>query len=290
MARGTNSNPCTTDPSGAPMRRFVVLTLGVGLVVGGCQFQRLTASEAREALEESSLAQQASALTSASVEVSTNFTIGDAVENAAEEVRSFVQSQLPCAGITLSGATLSIVYGENPGSCTFNGHHFSGSHTITVVRNEMGEVLVQHVWDGFSNGVLEIDGHADVTWDFDDRQRRVEHEVTWTRLSDGRMGVGSGSRAQSPLAGGLAEGIQIDGERAWEGDAGRWSLDIDGVQMRWQDPVPQAGRYQLDTPFDKSLTVSFKRRDATSISVTVEGPRRSFTFHVNQLGLVSSED
>jgi hypothetical protein len=37
------------------------------------------------------------------------------------------------------------------------------------------------------------------------------------------------------------------------------------------------------TPDDKTLSLSFSRRDADTIAVTVEGPKRSFTFDVSKL-------
>ncbi|MDD9945049.1 MAG: hypothetical protein OXU20_28660 [Myxococcales bacterium] len=272
--------------------RFTHRTVAIALAVlsSGCQLQRLTASEARDALEETQIAQQAAALTSASVEVTTDFTIGSAVESAAGEIRSFVANQLPCAEIAVERATITIGYGKRSGDCRFNGHTFAGTHSVEVARNEMGDVLVQHTWDGFNNGVLRLDGTADVTWDAADRERRIDHELTWTRLRDGRMGVGSGARVQEPLAGGLIEGIRVDGTRAWEGDAGHWELDIEGIQMRWVDPVPQAGRYQLETPFDKTVGLVFTRVDEDTIAVTVEGPRRSFSYNVNALGQISASE
>ena len=52
--------------------------------------------------------------------------------------------------------------------------------------------------------------------------------------------------------------------------------------MRWDDPVPQAGRYTLATPFDKMLALDFARVDSDTIQVTVSGPRRSFSFDVSK--------
>ena len=94
----------------------------------------------------------------------------------------------------------------------------------------------------------------------------------------GRTGVGRGDRVQTALEGGIVVGLQEDGERSWEGARGTWSLDIDAVEVRWVDPVPQAGVLQLDTPFDKTLTMSFSRVAPARIEVSVEGPRRSFDF------------
>ena len=87
-------------------------------------------------------------------------------------------------------------------------------------------------------------------------------------------GVGEGDRVQKPLAGGIAEGFMVDGSRSWTGHMGRtWDLAIDSVEMRWADPVPQAGSYTLESPEGKTLSLSFSRIDSDSIEVTVTGPR-----------------
>ena len=271
-------------------KRWGRIACGAALsMVTGCQ-AGFTAREAREAVEESTVSAQASALMASSVEISTDFTIGEAVQNAAMQIRDTVAANLPCAEITLEDAMLTIEYGAYPEeNCVHNGRTLSGTHSIHVAANEELEVLVEHTWDQLENGVVSVSGQADVTWSLEDRTRHVQHELTWTRLRDGRMGVGSGDRLQAALDGKLAEGITVDGERAWEGESGRWSLDIDGIEARWRDPVPQAGSYTLDTPFDKSLTLRFERVDEDSIAVTAEGPRRSFDFTVNSLGVIRGD-
>jgi hypothetical protein len=249
----------------------------------------MTRGEAQEAVEESSIESQASALTTSSIEISTNFTIGQAVQDAAAELRTFIESQLPCAAITLNDATLTVEYGAKPGTCTYRGQTFSGTHSVTVSRNEEEQVLVAHKWTDFSNGKVKVNGTANVTWDFDDQYRHVEHELTWTRLSDGRTGTGTGDRTQKPLPEGLRVGIQVDGNRTWTGSRGRWDLAIEGVQMRWQDPVPQAGKYRLASPKGRSLELSFKRIDEDTIEVTLSSGDRSFKFNVNSLGGVAAQ-
>ncbi|MEN9579166.1 MAG: hypothetical protein RJA70_2175 [Pseudomonadota bacterium] len=246
-----------------------------------------TKEEAAEAMEEIKFSSQSEALTTNSVEISTNFTLGGAVEKATAELKDFVKSQLPCAEVTLerndvtqSDTTLVIEYGKNPGTCTYRGHTFSGTHTISIARNEADDVLVDHVWDELSNGEVSLTGSASVEWSRSDKTRHVTHTATWTRLSDGRTGEGSGDRLQRALDGGIAEGFSVTGSRSWKGKSGQWDLDIDEVEMRWRDPVPQAGKYTLDTPFDKQLSVSFNRQSETAIQVTIEGPRRSFDFTV----------
>ncbi len=272
----------------------VVGALGVlSLGLSGCMRDKsddeqvMTRSEALEAVDESSIASQAADLTSASIEISTNFTIGSAVANAAEELRAFIATQLPCADVQLTNATLHVTYGAKPGNCIYHGNTFSGETEVTVSRNDDGGVEVDHTWTGFSNGKLKVDGTAKVTWSKAEASRRVEHSLTWTRLADGRTGTGTGDRTQKALDGGIAVGFREDGSRAWEGPKGRWDLGIAGVEMRWADPVPQAGTYTLTTPNDKSLTLSYARVDADTIKVTVASGGRSFSFDVNALGVAT---
>jgi len=263
-----------------------VLALPV-LVLTGCPREKeepLTLGEASAALEQARDAGQAEGLTAASVDVSTHFTIGKAVKDGAAELRTFIASQLPCAEITLEDATLTVEYGAQPGSCAYRGHTFKGTHIMQVERNEDAQVLVHHEWRDFSNGVVSLDGAADVTWNGVDKTRRVQHESHWTNLKSGRTGTGKGDRVQSLLAGGIGEGIQVDGERTWDGDKGHWDLAISGVQMRWTDPVPQAGSYTLTTPFDKTLSMAFSRSNDSTIKVTVTGPKHEFSFNVSRAG------
>jgi hypothetical protein len=188
-------------------------------------------------------------------------------------------SQLPCAEVSLEDRTLSIEYGAN-GDCDFNGQTYSGLHTITLESIDAGEAVVMHSWDELSNQTVQVSGEATVTWDIEDPSRRVEHELTWTRLSDDQTFVGTGDRRQTPLDEGLQVGFGVDGTRAWDADSGRWDLSINGVEMRWVDPVPQAGSYSLNTPFDKQLSVGFERLDEDTITVTVSSGARSFDFDV----------
>ena len=279
--------PTATKPT--MKRALSLLALPVVLSLSACPKEReLTSAEAQESLEQASASSQAESLAAASVDISTNFTIGGALENAAGELKAFVNSQLPCADVTLEGATLTVEYGVNPGTCLYRGHTFSGTSAITVSKNAMNEVVVDHVWTELSNGVVKLDGTAHVTWNFSDQTRHVLHDVTWTQLASGRTGKGTGDRTQKPLSGGIAEGIQIDGSRSWTGARGGWDLAVDGVQMRWADPVPQAGSYSLSTPLDKNVTMSFSRVDGDTIKVTVAGPKRDFSFTVSKAGAIAS--
>ena len=164
---------------------------------------------------------------------------------------------------------MTIDYGVTGTGCSYHGKTYTGSHSVTVSRTAEDDVLVQHAWSGISNGVVEVSGTADVTWGVGEATRHVVHDLTWTRLSDGRTGRGT-----------------VEGDRRWEGDAGTWDLAIDGVEWRWVDPVPQTGSYELTTPNGKQLTLGFARIDEDTIRVTVEGARRTFEFDVTRLGAV----
>ena len=271
------------------MRTILNVTLSTALatVLTGCPIEKsdgaMTQAEARDAMDESAIESQASALTTNSVEISTNFTIGKAVADAAKELKTFIETQLPCADITLVDATLTVNYGAKPGSCTYHGHQFTGKQVTKVEQND-DEIIVDHTWTDLSNGIVKVSGTAHVTWNFDDKTRHVEHDLTWTRIADGRTGRGQGDRTQRPLAGGVSEGIQEDGSRSWTGARGKWDLTIQGVQMRWADPVPQSGTYRLASPKGRSLELSFSRVDGDTIAVTIKSDKASFTFNVNSLG------
>jgi hypothetical protein len=241
----------------------------------------LTREDAREALDEIQISSQAQALTSSAVEIGTSFSIGEGAQRAAEGLRDFVVAELPCAEVALGSGQVSVEYGARGDDCTYNGQHYRGEHVINVSSNDAGQVVVDHVWTNLENERVRVSGTATVTWSLEDQTRRVVHDLEWTRLRDGRGGQGSGDRLQHALAGGWSEGFGVDGERRWQGQAGSWQLTMDGVEMRWQDPVPQAGRYTLETPFDERVSATFVRTSSSQIRVTISGERRSFDFEVD---------
>jgi hypothetical protein len=267
-------------------------SFAVGLIVaaaslGACtmsQQESLTLGQAQQALEKSGTSNEAIMAVSGTIELATNFTMGQAVEAAAEEVGSFIAAELPCAEITLIDATLTIEYGAKPGNCSYRGHEYSGTHVVTVERADSGDVEVLHQWTDLSNGVLLVSGTAAVTWSIDQDSRRVVHELEWTRLETNETGVGSGDVVQTNLEGGLLAGIQLDGTHAWDDESGAWDLAITGLELRWVDPVPQAGTLYLTTPFDADLTMTFVRVDASKIAVTIKSGELELTINVTSLG------
>lgn len=269
----------------------LALTATFPLALGGCPKDKedsLTYGEALDALSESSADSEANSLSSDAIEITTNFTIGQAVADAATEMRNYIVAQLPCAEVGLQNATLDIQYGARPGNCSYKGQTLSGHTTVTVTRITAGEVQVDHTWTDLTNGRVKVTGTATVTWSAVSKSRHVVHSATWTRVSDGRTGTGTGDRTQTVLSGGLFEGIQEDGTRSWSGSNGSWDLAIDGVQVRWIDPVPQSGRYVLHTPSDKALTLAFNRKDADTVTVSIESGSHTFSFDVTAAGQIKS--
>jgi hypothetical protein len=266
--------------------RAIFLIAAVAVAATACMPQEdepLTQAEAREALEAVQLSTEAHALTQNVVTVTTGFTLGDAAERAAENMRDFVKSQIPCAETALSDdKVLSIDFGVRGDSCIWRGKTYTGRVEAQVERIEQGVIEVTHSWIDLSDGQITVNGGAAVTWDLNgsltDISRRVVHSSEWTSARGD--GSATGDRTQRLLEGG---GVGIDGERTWTGAAGNeWMLDIDGIEMRAEDPVPQAGTYTLTTPKDKTLALGFSRVDEETIKVTVGNGRNSFDFNVKR--------
>jgi len=270
-----------------------LFSLCVPLLLTACPKDReqpLTLDEASQALEEATAASEAEGLTAVSVDVSTRFSIGKGVAQALSEVRDFVAAELPCAEVTIAQQTLSVVYGAKAGNCVYRGHTFSGTSKVTVSKNEASQVVVDHEWISLSNGLVSLTGTAHVVWDGSALTRSVQHSTSWTHLASGRTAHGSGNRTQSALHGDVSQGIVVDGSRSWQGPRGAWDLAISGVEMNWNDPVPQAGSYTLSTPFGADISLGFSRVDSDTIRVNVSGPKRSFAFNVSKLGTAEPAD
>jgi hypothetical protein len=264
------------------------LIFALPVVLFACNQESLTHDEAVDALTESSLESQASSVTAAPIEISTNFTIGSAVASAAAELRNFLAAELPCATVTIQGSTVTTEWGTSAG-CAYKGTMYTGTSSVTIQRTDPSTIEVDHTWTDLSNGKVKVSGTAHVTWSATEMSRHVVHELHWTRLSDNRTGTGTGDRTQTLLdpSQGIAGGIRIDGNRHWSGHAGEWDLAITGVEVRLQDPVPQAGSYQLTTPSNKNLTLSFARQSTDVIRVSLTGPKRTFSFDVRETGAIN---
>lgn len=283
------------------MNTTKIATLSTALLLGafltGCPKDKdqqanndpVTASEASQALTESTADSQAATLTQNTIEISTNFTIGKAVADAAGELKTFIATELPCAELDLAGSTLTVTYGAKPGNCTYHGQTFTGEHAITLTKTDAGDVEVDHKWTAISNGLVRVNGTAHVTWSLANASRHVTYDLDWTRVADNLTGDATGDVTQAALPEGVTTGIEINGSRSWTGAAGKWDLTVSGVQVRWQDPVPQAGSYRLATPNNKSLSLTFARVNDTTIDVTLASGTRSFSFDVAETGTATQK-
>ncbi|HSC85659.1 MAG TPA: hypothetical protein VLC09_00230 [Polyangiaceae bacterium] len=253
--------------------------LAPALATVGCL--PLTKEEAQASLEEAQLFSQAATLTGNAIELSSNFTIGGAVEDVVENLRAFYESQMPCAELTAAGSSLTIDFGVKSGNCTFRGMQFTGTHEVTITLKAANEVLVRHEWTELSNGIMVVDGSAQVTWTAgEEASRHLVYDQHWRRISDGREASGSGEQMQRPLGGDLEVGFTVEGDADWEGESGLWTLDINDVEMRWIDPVPQAGNYVLGTPFDKAVTFEFERTAPTKVLARATSGSRDYEVEV----------
>lgn len=248
----------------------------------------LTVAEAQEGVEESIASTSAALVVDDTIEITTNFTMGKAAEAAAQELHDWYVSQIPCSTVSLDGATLTVDYGSLSDACVYQGRTFAGTHAITIEKAEATGVVVHHVWTNMTNGVATVSGTADVTWSGSTASRHVVHELTWTAY--GRSFTGTGDRFQQLIdpSSGLAGGIKVEGTRTWTSNKGTWELDIDGVEIRGQDPLPQAGTYTLTNPKDKTLSLVFERLDDDTIRVSITGTRWTYKFNVTKAGTVSS--
>ena len=260
-----------------------VFVVGMFTTTTGCKQEELTYAEAQQALEETVASTKSEAVASEVITLTTSFTIGQAVEDAAEELRSFVVSQVPCSKVTLEDATVTIDFGTLEDECTFNGHTYAGVASVHIERNNDGDVVVSHAWDGLTNGDVTLDGGATVTWSLDDGTRNVAHDAVWSDATRSVHATGNWTQRLLDPELGLEGGIQVDGERSWDASGKVWDLQIDAVQMRGQDPVPQAGQYTLTTPEDKVMGLLFERIDKNTIRVTFTGLKKEHVFEVNSI-------
>ncbi len=244
--------------------------------------------EMREALDEVVLEGQGQTVENEIVEITTDFTIGAGVAEAAAALRDAIASQIPCSTVTVADNQLTLDFGGLADNCVYNGHTFAGVVTITIAHDAASDkITVDHTYEDLSNGVVTLNGSKVVDWTSDAR-----HVVTDLQVErDGKTAHTTSDRTQTLLdpTAGLQGGIEINGERHWDNDKGAWELAIDGVELRWIDPVPQAGSYTLTTPKGKTAVLSFARVDDDTIAVTLSGGRNDRVFHVTRSGVVSDE-
>ncbi|MCA9659005.1 MAG: hypothetical protein KC486_11730 [Myxococcales bacterium] len=263
------------------------LGLGLTLTTGCFDTSGATNIEMRAAVGEIVAQGQAQAIENEITEITTSFTIGGGVQEVLQEIKAFLESQAPCSTVEIADSTLTMDFGTLDDNCTYNNHTYAGVVTIAVTV-EADATVIDHTYADFSNGTITMNGTKEVTYSAQSRRVVTDYEFV---NKDGDAVDTTSDRTQTLLneSEGLAGGIVINGVRAWTGQSGMWNLDIDDVEVRWVDPVPQSGVYSLVTPKDKTITMSFERVDADTIAVIVDGGRNTKTYHVTSTGQVMEQ-
>ncbi|MBA3544888.1 MAG: hypothetical protein H0T76_00240 [Nannocystis sp.] len=272
------------------LRPLCVLALALTAPVGCFEFSDFGADdvsnvEMREALDEVVLAGQGQAVENEIIEITTDFTLGEAAQTIANKLRDALESQIPCSTITAQDNTLTLDFGGLDDTCFYNGHTIAGIITLEITYDAIaGEAVVVHNYQDLTNGVVTLTGTKTVTWD--EQSRHVVSDLMIAR--DGQSVHSTSDRIMTLLdpAAGLAGGIILNGGHHWDNNKGPWDLAIDGVEVRWQDPVPQAGDYTLDTPKGKTIGLGFDRVDDDTIAVTLSSGGKQRVFHVSRSGQV----
>ena len=249
----------------------------------------MSQQEAAEALGEAATATRAQALTNNVIEISTDFTIGRGLENAAEELRGALASQVPCSTVTIAGATVTIDFGSLNDTCFWRGKNWGGVAMIELNSDAPYALTVTHTWIDLTNGDITVNGSGTVDWNIETSSRSVAYQLVWTDIFFEGERTDRGTITQqliNPDAG-LVDGFVVGGTRRWESDGGSWTLTAHAVEMRLQDPIPQAGEYTLLTAGGDDLSLAFGRVDEDTIAAELNAVGRSWTFHVHRSGRIT---
>lgn len=262
--------------------RLLPLLLSCLAPLAGCDGALLDGGDDfRTAVDEVVATGEGESLENDILEITTSFTLADGLETAATQVRAYVETQLPCAVIEAPDPnTLVVAFGAAEGDCEVNGRSLSGKVTVAFEAS-VDQVVVTHTYEALTNGRATLDGSAVVTWTEASRHVVTDLDVETSRGSF----TANGDRTQRRL-GDAGDGIVVSGTRDWSGPRGDWHVDIEDVELRGIDPVPQDGAYVLTQPNGNELTMTFDRIDDDTIEVEVTGGRRDRTFRVTSSGAV----
>lgn len=230
--------------------------------------------EARAAVAEANLSAGADRATAEGIEISTQLGDGDRIEDATSLIADFWRSQAACTTVTVDGAAIVVDYGTLEDDCEFDGHTYAGVDTINVLSIDPLGMGVRHEWNQFTNGNVTLDGTANVAWIGDEETRHVSTDYVFANFVDPSIVEVRGdhvTRRIDPDVPVREGGFVLDGTRDWTSPSGDWSLDMTGLEIRPQDPAPQAGTVELTNPAGTTLTIAYERIDEDTIAATVVG-------------------
>ena len=255
--------------------------------LSGCGAPRsVTADEALEAIRELNRSSMGERATTHVIDISTDVTLGDRIDAAAERLAEFWDSQADCTTVTVAENLMTVNYGTLDDACVFDGHTYAGVNTVGVMSTTRGALEVEHTYTDFANRDVRVNGAAEVTWSGDTHTRRVVTTHTWTDLDTGEAVDVDGDHEWGLLTGdSWLEGFTLDGTRDWSSEAGDWSLDMRDVEVRLEDPCPQLGTFQVNLPSGGELELTYTRVDDSTIEARIAGTRRELVFHIDALGI-----
>ncbi len=253
------------------------------LVLAACDQAPASRAEMREAVLEVAELGDGMGSQDEIIELTTSFTLGQGVQAAAEEIRSFVESQVACSTVTVEPGRVSIDFGDLGDACVYRGRTYAGVVTVELeLPGDRAEVT--HTYEGFTGGRVTMDGTSHVTWS--DATRHIVTDMTFTS-DDATVELDSDrTQAFSRCADAEAVCVHVEGDRHWTSPRGEWDMTIEDVEARSIDPVPESGRYTVMNPAGREIAMSFSRVDSDTIQVDITGGRRDITFQVTAAGQV----
>lgn len=282
------------------MRRTFLLSVVASLVA--CD---LGQSDEQAAYQESMMSSQARQVVDDTVAFHQPGRPLDPLQLAAD-MEAFVASGSDCATIYSEGADISVDFGEE--GCEYMGRTFTGAVSVTFTEGDASsEAAIS--FDSLSDGIVTLDGFADAILSDSFRDIHAELQVSH-EAGEGCMGGEEGERPaedegpppegegmerppappsefsvvadryERPIDGSFDNGVSVEGSQVMSAEQGDASITESGVEILTGEVVPQAGTVVHDGPMG-AATMSFSRVDASTIEVSVDGPRGQESFQVD---------
>jgi hypothetical protein len=245
----------------------------------------LTAQEAREAVERMGEMTRADLLTVHVVEVSTDGTVGDRIEERQQRMRAFFASQAECSTVTLEGDTVILDFGTLEDECVFRGHTYAGVDAITYEQDlELDRLNVRHEFEGFTNGELTLDGELGVRWNEQTDVRRVASDYTLTDFEGAELVTVQSDHTMTrldPAQSFWEGGVGLEGSREWTINGRSWTAEMRGIEVLMTDPAPMAGTLRLTNPDGDQMDIRYRKDDDVIFArvIGVDGQVWVFVIH-----------
>jgi len=267
------------------LRRLAIVAI---VALPACDLGDGSYAEMRMAVDESIATGEAASLEEGVIEITTDFTIGQGLQDVAGHIRGLVESQIPCSTVESPAAnTLVIDFGETGDTCVHKSRTYGGKVTLSY-EVDGDSVVVQYGYDGLTNGRVTIDGDATVTWSPADSGGVSRHIVSSFDLSGPRGDFRSEADRTQTFSDPGSGVFAVEGDRDWSGPRGDGSatweatIDIDFA-------VPIDGSAEVHTSNGSTFELSFEQIDDDTVEIRVTGGRRDRVFHVTSSGIVQDE-